>query len=406
LDEILSPATDWELQSMIASLAADQTTIEVVGAASMRAIGRPITTDRVLTTSVMRGIPLYESTELVMSARAGTPLVQIEAELAARNQMLAFEPIDLGPMLGQRAGLQTIGSIFAANLSGSRRILVGAARDHLLGVKAVNGRGELFKSGGRVMKNVTGYDVARGLTGSWGTLAVLAEVTFKVMPVPEDIVTLLFPGLPDDLAVEMMCAAHGTPFEISATVHLPERLVSRLEHQGLQQAQQSITAIRLENFTKSIAYRKEKLSELLAPYGAPAELDFENSLKFWGELRHLSVLPASSTNVWRISTAPMQAPKIVHSISRHMDVNAMYDWSGGLVWLETPESADAGAADIRRAVAVHGGYATLIRADRNVRSQVEVFQPLAPVADRLSRQLKATFDPHGILNGGRMYADV
>lgn len=309
-------------------------------------------------------------------------------------------------MLGQDAGLQTIGSVFATNQSGPRRIVVGAARDHLLGMKAVNGRGELFKSGGRVMKNVTGYDVGRGLCGSWGTLAVVAEVTFKVLPVPEDAVTLVFPGLPDDLAVEMMCAAMGTPYEVSGTAHLPAAIVPRLEHDSLSRAGQALTALRLENFPKSVAYRKVKLAEALSAYGVPFELDFENSLNFWGELRRLSVFPASATNIWRISTAPMQAPKIVYAIARHMDVRVYYDWSGGLIWLETPASADAGAADVRRAVAIHGGHATLIRADASVRKAVEVFQPLSTVAERVTRDLKKAFDENGILNPGRMYAGV
>lgn len=391
---------------MLTSLSAEKTTVEIIGAGSKRPMGRPIQANQMLTTSVMRGIPLYEATELVMSARAGTPLSQVEIELASRGQMLAFEPTDLGPLFGQRPGLQTIGAIFAANQSGSRRISAGAARDHLLGVKAVNGRGELFKSGGRVMKNVTGYDVSRGLSGSWGTLAVITEATFKVVPVPEDVATLIFPGLPDDLAVEMMCAAVGTPFEISGAVHLPKSIVPRLEHEGLNQAGQALTALRIENFPKSVTYRKAKLANALSAYGAPFELDLENSLSFWNELRRLSVLPASSTNIWRISTSPMQAPKIVYGIARHMDVRIFYDWSGGLIWLEAPESADAGAADIRRAVAIHGGHATLIRADRAVRESVEVFQPLSPVAERITRELKAAFDVHGILNPGRMYAGV
>lgn len=391
---------------MLASISDAKSTVEIVGAGSKRAMGRPLTTDRTLTTSVMRGIPLYEATELVMSARAGTPLSQVEIELASRGQMLAFEPTDLGPMFGHPAGIQTIGSVFATNQSGPRRISAGAARDHLLGVKAVNGRGELFKSGGRVMKNVTGYDVGRGLCGSWGTLAVIAEATFKVLPVPEDVVTLVFPGLPDDLAVEMMCAAVGTPYEVSGTAHLPTSIVPRLEHESLSRAGQALTALRLENFPKSVAYRKTKLSDSLSAYGTPFELDLENSLNFWGELRRLSVMPAGSTNIWRISTAPMQAPKIVYAIARHMDVRVYYDWSGGLIWLETPESADAGAADVRRAVAIHGGYATLIRAEPAVREAVEVFQPLSTVADRITRQLKTAFDHHGILNPGRMYAGV
>ncbi len=406
MSDILSPATDWELESMLASLSEEKASVEIIGAGSKRMMGRPPVADHRLTTSVMRGIPLYEATELVMAARAGTPVSQIEIELAARGQMLAFEPTDFGPMFGQPAGIQTIGAVFATNQSGPRRISAGAARDHLLGVKAVNGRGELFKSGGRVMKNVTGYDVARGLCGSWGTLAVIAEATFKVLPIPEDVVTLVFPGLPDDLGVEMMCAAMGTPYEVSGTAHLPAATVPRLEHDTLARAGQALTALRIENFPKSVTYRKSKLSDALSAYGTPFELDLENSLNFWGELRRLSIMPAGTTNIWRISTAPMQAPKIVYAIARHMDVRVYYDWSGGLIWLETPESADAGAADVRRAVAIHGGHATLIRADRAVRETVEVFQPLSTLAERVTRELKMAFDGNGILNPGRMYAGV
>jgi FAD/FMN-containing dehydrogenase len=226
-----------------------------------------------------------------MSARAGTPLSQIEVELASRGQMLPFEPIDLGPALGTDAGLQTIGAIFVANISGSRRISAGAARDYLLGARGVNGRAEIFKSGGRVMKNVTGYDVARGLSGSWGTLAVFSEVTFKVLPLPDDVATLVYPDLTDDLAVELMSLALTQPYEVSGTVHLSPMLASRLKHKGLSKGARSLTAIRLENFTRSIAYRKQKLRELLSVYGAPLELELESSLEFWGEVpeRHASL---------------------------------------------------------------------------------------------------------------------
>ncbi len=182
----------------------------------------------------MRGISLYEPSELVMSARAGTPVSQLEVELASRGQMLPFEPIDLSPAVGSDAGVQTIGAVFAGNLSGARRIALGAARDFLLGMRGVNGRAEMFKSGGRVMKNVTGYDVARGLAGSWGTLAVLSEVTFKVLPLPDDVVTLVFPGLTDDLGVELLSTALGLPFEVSGTVHISPGLVPRLRHSVLR----------------------------------------------------------------------------------------------------------------------------------------------------------------------------
>lgn len=407
MNDILKPAADWELQGMIGQLASRGLPIELVGNGTKRAVGRPVSAGVALTTSGLRGISMYEPTELVMSARAGTPLSQIEVELASRGQMLAFEPLDLGPALGTYAGAQTIGAVFACNLSGPRRISAGAARDHLLGVKGVNGRGELFKSGGRVMKNVTGLDVARGLTGSWGTLAVLTEVTFKVLPMPDDTGTLVFPGLTDDLGVELMCAAMGSPFEVSGTVHLPDTLAARLLHDELRAQNASLTAIRLENFPRSVEYRKQRMKELLRVYGQPIELDQESSLKFWGELRRLSVMPfGSQTYLWKISTAPKAAPLLVNAIRKHMELEALYDCSGGIVWLEIPASADAGAADIRRAIATHGGYATLIRADAGVRQTVDVFQPLNPAVDRLTRGLKAAFDPMGLLNPGRMYATM
>lgn len=408
MNDLLKPATDWELQGMVKQLAARGLTVELVGNGTKRSIGRPVSASMAMTTIGMRGIAMYEPTELVMSARAGTPLSQIEVELAGRGQMLPFEPIDLGPALGTYAGSQTIGAVFACNLSGARRISAGAARDHLLGIKGVNGRAELFKSGGRVMKNVTGIDVARGMAGSWGTLGAVTEVTFKVLPIPEDTATLVYTGLTDDLAVELMCAAMGSPYEVSGTVHLPANLTARLLHDELRAAGRSLTAIRLENFPRSVAYRKERMRQLLKVYGPPLELDQESSLKFWGELRRLSVMPfGSQTYLWKLSTSPKAAPALVNAIRRHMDdVEVMYDWSGGLVWMETPASADAGAADIRRALATHGGYATLIRADAGVRESVDVFQPLNPVVERLSRGLKTAFDPYGVFNPGRMYATM
>jgi glycolate oxidase FAD binding subunit len=406
MNDIMRPATEWELKSMMAALAEREIAVEILGSGSKRGVGRPVVAPFALTTSAMRGISLYEPAELVMSARAGTPLSQIEVELASRGQMLPFEPIDLGQVLGGDVGLQTIGAVFAANLSGSRRIAAGAARDYLLGVRGVNGHAEIFKSGGRVMKNVTGYDVARGLSGSWGTLAVFSEVTFKVLPLPDDVATLVYPDLTDDLAVELMSLALTQPYEVSGTVHLSPMLASRLKHKGLSKGARSLTAIRLENFTRSIAYRKQKLRELLSVYGAPLELELESSLEFWGEVRRLSFFPQNGTHLWRISTTPSVAASLVASVRRHMRVEAFYDWSGGLVWLETPASADAGSADVRRAVATHGGHATLIRADETVRRSVEVFQPLGPAVDRITRGIKNAFDPMRLLNPGRMYATM
>jgi glycolate oxidase FAD binding subunit len=401
----IRPVDERECSRVLAEATATHTPVAVLGSGSKQQIGRPMHTATSVSTRGLRGITLYEPSEMVMSARAGTPLEQVEEALAGRGQMLAFEPVELAPLTGGEPHQATIAGVFATNMAGARRIKVGAARDHLLGVRAVNGRGEIFKSGGRVMKNVTGYDLCRGLSGSWGTLAVMCEVTFRVMPVPEDTCTLVLLGLPEEIAIEVLCAAMATPFEVSGAVHLQPALVARLWHEGLRRQGQALTALRLENFAKSTAYRGARLKEHLKAYGEIHELDRENSSAFWDELRQLSVLQGSDAQLWRISTSPGAGPKVVAAISAYMECRAFYDWSGGLVWAEVLPTTDAGAADIRRVIATHGGHATLIRAEADVRSAVEVFQPLETGLQKLSRKLKAAFDPAGILNPGRMYAN-
>lgn len=406
MQQIQRPAADTEFRDLLREATARKIPVEIMGAGTKRGVGHVIDGVIPVSTSALNGITLYEPTELVMSVKAGTPVNVVEAELAKNGQMLAFEPIDLGPALGHAPNSGTMGAVFATNLSGARRIMAGAARDHNLGVAAVTGNGEMIKSGGRVMKNVTGIDVARGLMGSWGTLAVLTDVTFKVLPRPQVSTTLAFAGLPDEIAIEALCQALGSPFEVTGTVHLQAGLSRRLWHAGLRSVGRSITAVRLENFESFIGYRSGKLKDLLQHFGEIQVLDNDSSAAFWDEMRQLSVLQNSTATLWRISTTPKLGPKVVNDLRRYMSVDAMYDWSGGLIWVESPPSADAGSSDIRRIMAVHGGHATLIRADAPVRAAVEVFQPLDPGVARITAKLKATFDPAGILNPGRMYAGL
>ncbi len=400
------PGSERELQRLIAEAARAEMPIEVLGAGTKRAVGRPVNSGLAITTASLSGVTLYEPTELVMGARAGTPLADIEQRLAEKGQMLAFEPIDLGPVLGSPAGSGTIGAVFATNLSGSRRVMAGGARDHLLGVEAITGAGQAFRGGGRVMKNVTGYDLCRAVCGSWGTLAVMTSVTFKVLPRAEREGTLVILGLDDASGVEALCAALGTPFEVSGAVHLQAPLAARLWHGGLAGAQKAITAVRIETFASSIRYRLDRLKEALSAYGEIHELDDENSKAFWSELRQLSVLQDSSAPLWRISAAPRSGPAIVAAIARYMECRAYYDWSGGLVWAEVLDTADAGAADIRRVIASHGGHATLIRAAPAVRASIDVFQPLEPDLAAITRGIKAVFDPGDVLNRGRLLAGL
>lgn len=406
MPDLIQPKDEGELAAAVAEANETNTPVEISGAGTKHGIGRPLQTGAQLSISRLSGITLYEPTELVISAMAGTPLAEIEKALAKNNQQLAFEPVDLGPMLGEEDGKGTIGAVFATNLSGSRRIQAGAARDHFIGMRAVNGRGEVIKSGGRVMKNVTGYDLCRGLAGSWGTLAVMSEVTMKVLPMPEATCTLLFTGLTDEVAVDAMCSALGTPFDVTGTVHLHEDFSRQMLDTEILRKPATVTALRLENFKLSLDYRSSRLVESLNPYGEPVVLDNTASQEFWTAMRTLTFLHGSDDPVWRISTAPSNGAKVVAALSRRLECKAAYDWSGGLIWLQTSPSADAGAAEVRRAVAEVGGHATLVRADAAVRGSIEVFQPLAPVVATLTRKLKHSFDPAGILNPGRMYSGI
>jgi glycolate oxidase FAD binding subunit len=402
----MRPVDEREFSRVLTEACATHTPLEVTGAGSKRHIGRPTQAGANVSTRALRGVTLYEPMEMVMSARAGTPLAQIEETLAGHGQMLSFEPVELAALSGGEPNEATIAGVYATNISGARRISAGAARDHIIGMRGINGRGEIFKAGGRVMKNVTGYDLCRGLSGSWGTLAITSEVTFKVLPMPEDTRTILMLGLPDEIAVEVLTSAMGTPFEVSGAVHLQPALVARLWHDGLRQQGQAVTALRIENFSKSVTYRSERLKEHFKAYGEIHELDRSNSLSFWGELRSLSILQGSEAPVWRISTSPCAGPKVVAAVSAYMDCRVYYDWGGGLIWAEVLATTDAGAADIRRVIATHGGHATLIRAEAHVRAAVDVFQPLEAGIAKISRKLKAAFDPAGILNPGRMYPNL
>ncbi|MGI9568483.1 MAG: FAD-binding protein, partial [Desulfobulbia bacterium] len=340
---VVRPSEERELSHFIEEAADSGIPLEVRGVGTKKLIGRPVEAGAILSSESLSGITLYEPSELVLSAGAGTPLADIEDLLARYNQQLAFEPIDLGPVLGEPANKGSIGAVFATNLSGSRRIYSGAARDHFLGMRAINGRGELFKSGGRVMKNVTGYDLCRALSGSWGTLAFMTEVTMKVLPVSEESRTLLFFGLPDDIAIDLMCDAMGTPYEISAASHIHSSLTTGIIPDDLAAQDTSITALRLENFRHSLNYRMECLSDELKTYGQLEKLDNDHSLKFWSEMRSLRFLHGSDTPVWRIVTPPASGARLIHAIqAHHPEARPVYDWSGGLVWLLMPALSDAG----------------------------------------------------------------
>ncbi len=405
--DVYMPRNEEELAGYVKDANAGRHPLEICGFRSKREAGRPMNASAVISAAKMSGITLYEPKELVISARAGTPLYEVEAELGKHNQELAFEPADFCRIYGEDALSASIGAIAAMNISGPRRILRGAARDNMLGLRAVNGEGSAIKSGGRVMKNVTGVDLVRGLSGSWGTLSVFTEVTFKVMPKAPESRTVIFLGLADEAATGVMSAAMGTPYEVSGTIHLHGALAARLSDQEIAPARTALTALRLEGAPRSLAYRVERLRRELAPFGDTYELDPQRSKEFWAGIRSLSFLSSDFDRpLWRITTAPSKAALIVRSLSAFFEVNAAYEWSGGLLWLELPSSSDASVTEVRRVLAEFDADSMLMRAPRAVRAGVEVFHPLPFTKMKIVQALKNAFDPVGILNPGRMYAGV
>jgi glycolate oxidase FAD binding subunit len=400
----LKPRDAKEVEVAVRWALGNDKALELAGQGSKRSIGRPSQTDLTLDLSGLSGVTLYEPAELVLSARAGTPLAEIEALLEKNNQELGFEPMDYGPLFGGEAGQGTIGGTIAANLSGPRRIKAGAARDHFLGVTAVTGRAETIKSGGRVVKNVTGYDMCKLLAGSWGTLAAMTDVTVKVLPRSETQATVIVSGLDDARAAQAMAAAMGSSYDVSAAAHLPDHVASWFD--GLPNAE-AATALRLEGFAPSVMHRKETLAALMQPFGPVAILDAEDSRALWRSVRQVkpfAVDAARDRPLWRISTAPGKGHEIAGLITPAAQM--FYDWGGGLIWVAMPIADEPDAASIRRAVAQVGGHATLVRAPASVRATVDVFEPQDAGVAALSKRVKEGFDPKGVLNPGRMWAGV
>ena len=381
--------------------------LEVVGTGTRRGVGRPVDAPHVLDVSALSGVLEYEPEELVLTALPGTPLAEIEALLASRKQCFAFEP----PYFAARAG--TLGGAVSTALSGPRRPKAGAVRDHVLGVTAVSGRGELFKAGGKVVKNVTGYDLPKLITGSYGTLAVMTELTIKVLPAQEDARTLIVSGQTASDAVRTMTSVLQSTADVSGACYLPEGVLLARDAPAPGAGAASATAFRLEGVGPSVEFRLSRLRQQLASAGSIAVLDLESSLHFWRGIRDVAPFADDPTaSLWRISVPPSRGAEVLAALRAELPgARAFLDWGGGLIWLQLPGAADVSAAlaseqQIRTVLAQSGGHATLIRASADVRRAVNVFQPQPAALAALSKRVKLQFDPKRVLNPGRMYADV
>jgi len=405
---------------------------DVVAGGSKHSLGRPVDAPHRLDVSALSGVVSHEPAELILTAQPGTSREEIQALLAGHAQCLAFEPPDLTALLrtvdpaagGTTETRGTLGGIVATGFSGPRRLKAGAVRDHVLGIAGVSGRAEFFVGGGKVVKNVTGYDIPKLMTGSHGTLAVLTEITLKVVPAPEDVRTLIVHGLSARDAVIAMTSILQTAIDVSAACHVPAGLATPTASET-----DSATAFRLEGFRPSVEFRLTRLRESVERTGTLAVLDREASVAFWRDVRDVRPFADGDDGiVWRLSVPPAQGAVVLERIERSIPAaQAFLDWGGGLIWVRLSgargaktvgaggtksETSGSAAEDparsqlVRAALGETGGHATLMRAPVDVRAAVEVFQPQAAGLAALSKRVKAQFDPARVLNPGRMYAGV
>ncbi|MCL6652323.1 2-hydroxy-acid oxidase [Agrobacterium rubi] len=394
---MLLPSTETEAADMIRDHAQASRALAIFGGNTRSGFGNRVKAEVSLSSRNITGIVAYNPAEMVMTVKAGTPVAEVEAALSAANQMMAFEPMDHRAVMGT-VGEPTIGGVFAANVSGPRRFVAGAARDSLLGIRFINGQGEAIKAGGRVMKNVTGLDLVKLLAGSYGTLGFLTEVTFRVLPVPPAQTTLVISGLEDEAATHAMAAAMATSVEVSGTAHLPESVKSRFLDGSLPDG--AATVLRLEGLAASVKARSQKLQTILSGLGPSIFLSEDDSKTLWREIRDVTPYAANLAKpLWRVSVTPSQGHKLVAALRLDAGIDAFYDWQGGLVWMQMEAQPEAEL--LRHYVkAVGGGHATLIRSE--VREGITAFEPLSPVEAALSSRIKAKLDPAGIFNPGRM----
>ncbi|WP_336951713.1 FAD-binding protein [Sphingobium aromaticivastans] len=380
---MMTPNCEADVMACVADAVAQDRKLAIAGAGSKAAFGAPVESDG-LSLAALSGVVAYDPAELVLTVRPGTLLKDIQALVASERQMLAFDPFDHGPIYGAPVGAATIGGVIAAGAAGSRRLSAGGARDHLLGLRAVSGRAELFVAGGKVVKNVTGFDLPKLAAGSWGRLFAMTELTLKVLPRPETSATLAITGLEGERAISAMAAAMGSQAEVAAAAHRP----------GAGNAP-SLTALRLEGFEPSVAARVQLLSHLLAGHGAVDCLSAEAADSFWSDMRTLAPLGADRA-LWRINIPPSAGAKLTAGLAAQ-GADWMLDWAGGLAWV----AFDGDPALVRAHAEGAGGHATLLRASPQARRAVPAFHPPAPGLGALEQRVRRAFDPLGIFETGR-----
>lgn len=410
MPETWKPKDAADVASAVGDALSAGKSLELIGGGSRRGFGRPVEADVVLDLSALTEVLTYQPEELILAVAPGARLAEIEAMLGERGQQLAFEPPDFGPLWGLPAGRGTIGGLVMTGRGGPRRLSAGGPRDHCLGVKGVNGFGEAFAAGGRVVKNVTGFDLTKLITGSFGTLCAATELTLKVLPAASDAATLVLVGLSDEAAMSVMSKALGSSAQVSSAAHLPADIARASSVPEIVGQSAAVTLLRLEGVRPSVTARVAHLADTLRALGPHALLGREQSVALWKEIADAAWFAGGGdTVVWKLSVPPSKGAAVGARLAGELSGRCYYDWGGGGIWLELPGADDAHAAHVRRVlneVVAGDGHATLMRAPDAVRGTEDVFQPLAPALAALTRRVQQQFDPQGIFNPGRMYGGL
>ena len=407
MSSVFSPDTPKDLLDCIKMACGQGEKFEIRGQGSKRGWGRPIHNCRILDLGKLSGISLYEPKELVLSAAAGTTMKSIVETLRDNDQYLAFEPPKLSSLYDGSDKCGTLGGVIATNLSGPRRLSAGAARDHLLGFEAVSGAGEYFKSGGRVVKNVTGFDLSKLLAGSFGTLAAMTSITVKVLPRPNKSRTLLVRGLENKAAIKVLSESLSLSLEVSGAAHLPIGISNKSSIPYISSDNSSVTVIRLEGHAPSVEARCKIVKKIWREYGDIEELHTHNTEKFWNEISGIvTFLDQEANKIWRISVPPSQGAELLVKLKEKLKCDAFFDWGGGLIWLSESNETKYSEKIIREAMSEQSGHATLFRASDKDRESFDVFNPQPNALMNITRKIKKNFDPHGVLNPERMYEGV
>lgn len=384
----IRPTSAQDLCDAIADAARAGTRLEIRGGGSKAAIGAPREAT-ILSMAGLTGVVDYDPAELVLTVRAGTPLAEVEALVGSERQMLAFEPWDHGPIFGKPPGSATIGGVIAAGVAGSRRVTAGGARDHLLGFTAVSGRGESFVAGGKVVKNVTGYDLPKLMAGSWGRLAAMTEMTIKVLPRPRHAATLAARGLDPGQAHAAMARALGSHADVSSAAHLSRRADDS----------PALTLFRVTGFEPSVEARCALLPDLLRDQCALERLEPERADALWEAIATGGGLDGPV--LWRVHVPPARAPEFLAAIGA-TGAQWTLDWGGGLIWLATDDAAER----VRGAAEAVAGQAMLVRAPEDMRAAVPAQHSRHPHVAALEARVRRAFDPAGIFETGRFLGEA